>query len=110
MGTVVTVCMISGVIMAAQLPLMKSLPALVNRLVGAVVFAAGLWNVLWYGLQHLREFWGIAALVSGVLMIVTAIYILDETRLPAGLRRAKPVVLGLLLGCSIIYAVTIARL
>jgi hypothetical protein len=110
MGTVVTVCMITGVVMAAGLPLVKDIPVLIKRLMGLLVLAAGLWNVFWYGFQHFREFWGMAALLSGTLMIVTAIFILDETRLPAGLRKAKPVVLVLLLGCSLMYGITIARL
>jgi hypothetical protein len=110
MGTVVTVCMFTGLIIAAPLPMLKSIPSRLKKISAYVVLAAGLWNVLWYGLQNLTEFWGMAALVSGVLMIVTAVYILAPSRLPGWLVLAKPVVLTLLLGCAMLYSITIARL
>ena len=110
MGTVVSVCMFIGLIVAAPLPVLKSIPILLRRICACVVMAAGLWNVLWYGLQHFSEFWGMAALTSGALMIVTAAYILAPSRLPGWLVLAKPVVLTLLLGCAMLYSITIARL
>ena len=73
MGTIVAVCMLFGVIFAARLPVIRSCPDIIQKLIGWVLLAAGLWNTLWYGLQHLTEFWGISALISGVLMIITAL-------------------------------------
>ena len=110
MGTVVTVCMFTGLIIATPLPMLKNIPSLLKKICAYVVMIAGLWNVLWYGLQNLTEFWGMAALASGVLMIVTAVYILAPSRLPGWLVLAKPVVLTLLLGYAMLYAITIARL
>jgi hypothetical protein len=110
MGTVVTVCMFIGLIVSAPLPVFKKIPILLRKISAYVVVAAGLWNVLWYGLRHFSEFWGMAALTSGVLMIVTAAYILAPSRLPGWLLLAKPVVLTLLLGCAMLYSITIARL
>jgi hypothetical protein len=110
MGTVVTVCMFIGLIVTAPLPVLNKIPSLLKKIGACVVMAAGLWNVLWYGLQHFSEFWGMAALTSGVLMIVTAAYILAPSRLPGWLLLAKPVVLTLLLGCAMLYSITIARL
>ena len=55
----------------------KKIPILLRKTGACVVVAAGLWNVLWYGLQHFTEFWGMAALVSGVLMITTAAGLCD---------------------------------
>jgi hypothetical protein len=72
--------------------------------------AAGLWNVLWYALQNLTEFWGIAALISGMLMITTAGYVLVPSKLSGWLLGLRPVILFLLLGCAMLYAITIARL
>jgi hypothetical protein len=110
MGTVVSVCMFIGLIVAAPLPVFKKIPILLRKIGAYVVMVAGLWNVLWYGLQNFTEFWGMAALISGVLMIVTAAYILVPSRLPGWLLLTKPVVLTLLLGCAMLYSITIARL
>ena len=110
MGTIVTVCMFIGLIIAAPIPTLNNIPSLFKKVCASVVMAAGLWNVLWYGLQHLSEFWGIAALTSGVLMVVTAGYVLAPSRMPKWLVLAKPVVLTLLLGCAMLYSITIARL
>ena len=110
MGTVVSVCMFIGLIVAAPLPVLNKIPSLLKKIGAGVVMAAGLWNVLWYGLQHFNEFWGMAALTSGGLMVVTAAYILAPARLPGWLLLAKPVVLTLLLGCAMLYSITIARL
>lgn len=110
MGTIMAACMFVGVIMAARLPILQNCPAFVSRLIGGLVLVAGLWNLLWYSLQHLAEFWGFAAMVSGILMILTAIYILDETKLPKFLQNARPLVLIVLAGYGLMYAVTIARL
>ncbi len=110
MGTIVTVCMFIGLIVAAPLPVLNKIPSLLKKVGAYVVMAVGLWNVLWYGLQNFGEFWGMAALASGVLMIVTAAYILAPSRLPVWLLLVKPVVLILLLGCAMLYSITIARL
>ena len=108
MGTIVTVCMFIG--LAAAAPPLKKLPMFIRKVGAWVVLTAGLWNVLWYGVQHYSEFWGIAALGSGGLMIVVALYVLAPSRLPDWLRPAKPFVLSLLLLCAMFYAITIARL
>jgi hypothetical protein len=110
MGTVVTVCMFSGLIAAILRPKLSKFPPLLFNLVGYIVLAAGLWNVFWYGVQHYTEFWGLAALISGVTMIQTSLYILRVGWLPAVLLRAKPFVLILLLGCALMYSIKIASL
>ena len=113
MGTVVTVCMFTGVVFASHLPpfnLTGRLPLSTRRGVGVLVMLAGTWNVLWYGVQHFAEYWGIAALVSGILMMLTSFYIIDEKRLPALIQKARPVVLVLLLICACRYAFEIYHL
>ena len=110
MGTIVTVCMFVGLIIAAPVALIKKSPLLLRKACAGVVLAAGLWNMLWYGLQHLTEFWGIAALISGALMIATAGYVLIPSRLPGWIRMLRPTILILLFGCAMLYAITIARL
>jgi hypothetical protein len=36
-----------------------------------IVGVAGLWNFAWYGLQNIPSFWGIAALTSGIIMLLS---------------------------------------
>ena len=110
MGTIITVCMFIGLVAAAPGAVSKKIPFVIRKLGAWVVLAAGLWNLFWYGVQHYVEFWGIAALVSGGLMMLTAIYTLAPSHLPKWLGQAKPLVLSLLLVCAMFYAITIARL
>ena len=107
MGTIVTCCMFAGLLFGANIPLMQNCPGWIRKTVAVIVMAAGLWNVLWYALQHPAEFWGLAALASGILMILTSLYILDWQRLPEGLRKFKPVALVILLGYALMYTVNI---
>ncbi len=106
MGTIVTVCMFAGLIMAADLPVLRNLA----RVIAVIVLMAGLWNSLWYGLQHLSEFWGFAALISGVLMCITALYILTDNGLTSLLQKFKPIILIILACYAVMYAITIIRL
>ena len=109
MGTIVTCCMIAGLIIAVP-PMAKGCPRPIRHVIGIILLAAGLWNILWYASQHIREFWGLAAFCSGVLMVITSIYILKASWLPAFIRKAKPVILLMLLGFAMLYAITIFRL
>ncbi len=113
MGTIVTFCMLLGLLFASRLPVIRTIqviPLLLKRAVGLVVLAAGSWNVFWYALRNITEFWGVAALVSGVLMIITSMYIIDSKRLPAMLNAVRPAVQFLLLVCMLKYGVTIYRM
>lgn len=113
MGTIVTVCMLIGLLFAAPYAVsskLKPLPSIFAWLVGAIVFTAGGWNTFWHGLRNLTNFWGLAALISGVFMMVTAIYIMQLKAMPVGLLRIRAIVLLGLLICFLLYATTIARL
>ena len=110
MGTIMASCMFVGLIIATPVVPLNKLPLWLRKAGAWVVLAAGLWNVCWYAAQHLTEFWGIAALVSGMLMLLTAMYVLKPSRVPAFLRSLKPLMLCLLLACGLLYAITIARL
>lgn len=113
MGTIVTVCMLIGLVFAAPYAVnakLKSLPSYLAWMVGSVVFAAGAWNTFWHGIRNLTNFWGLAALVSGIFMMCTALYILRYSSLPQWLKSARPVVLICLLISFALYATTIARL
>jgi len=110
MGTIMAVSMFIGFFMGLPLPSIKNLPIFVRKPLGYFVLAAGFWNVFWYAAQNLTHFWGQAALISGILMMITSFYIINETRLPTFLQKLRPLVLLLLLACALLYAITIARL
>ena len=113
MGTIMTVSMVIAVLFSSRLPLLSKLqnmPVMLRNFVSVLVLLAGCWNVFWYGLRHLTEFWGIAALVSGSLMLITSVYIYNAEKLPAFLQKARPLVLLLLAACACLYGVTIYNL
>ncbi|MGY0216173.1 hypothetical protein ACWJJH_02170 [Endozoicomonadaceae bacterium StTr2] len=110
MGTLMASAMVIGLVTATPSPANRLLPEAVRKILRSLVILAGCWNVFWYSLQHLTEFWGQAALASGLLMVVTGFYITGEHHLPAVLRKAKPVVLFALLCCALLYGITIYQL
>lgn len=110
MGTIVAVAMLLGLLFAARLPALEKLPRFIHILAGVAVLAAGLWNVLWYGVQHPGEFWGINALISGLLMTAASGLILIPSRMPAAIVRWRPIILVLLLCYALLYGITIYRL
>lgn len=110
MGTVVTVCMLLGLVFGLLTLIWPRAHGLVSRGVGVLVLFAGAWNVFWYWLRHPTQYWGIAALVTGLLMIFTAYYLLADARVTTFLRKAKPVVLVMLAAGFFHYANTIYHL
>ena len=126
MGIVVCVFMLLGLLMASPwVPpgwrVLRSKPGLVDGLASGLLLA-GLWNLLWYGLRHLTDFWGIAAMVSGAFMMGVAILLLFEHGSDAWRSQAmavrthsalKPLAAALVVGlalCFVLYAVTLVRL
>lgn len=113
MGTIVTACMLLGLICAVPYAVnttLKPMPRVFSAGLGGLVFLAGAWNTFWHGIRNLTDFWGLAALISGVFMMVTALYIMRFASLPQWLQRSRVVVLLGLLVWFLVYAVTIARL
>jgi len=113
MGTIMAVSMLLAVVTTTDLPVIKTIkrmPTILLRAIASLVLLSGLWNVLWYASQHLGEFWGNAAFVSGMLMITVACYNLIPAKLPLWFMKIKPVILFALLLCSLLYGVTIYRM
>ena len=113
MGTIMTGCMVIGLLFATRLPVLRTvqkLPRWFVTTMAFVVFLAGNWNLFWYALRHLNEFWGMAALISGCLMLLTSIYIFNVKCLPVFVRKMRPGVLFLLLCCAVLYGTTIYQL
>jgi hypothetical protein len=83
MGIVVTVLMALGLLLSKPFSSIKCNAFGRNHKnvnwVGITLFLAGVWNAFWYGLQHLGSFWGMAALISGVLMIFSSLLILSQS-------------------------------
>ncbi len=113
MGTIMAASMLLGVVFGARLwgknPLHK-LPVFVSYAVAVLVLLGGLWNVLWYASQHLGEFWGNAALVSGLLMVSTAYFIFRAQNIGKTGLILRPIVLLLLSVCCYLYGYTIYNL
>ena len=108
MGTVVTTCMFIGLLAAS--PILNRAPYLLKVAAAVAVGAAGSWNILWYAVRNVPQKWGWLALISGVLMILTALLITHPTRLPAVVQRIRlPILIGLLC-CAVYYAQTIYHL
>jgi hypothetical protein len=114
MGTVVTACMLLTVVLSNRFPaggLNKITPAPILRTIGVLTGAAGLWNVLWYGLRHLNEFWGQMALGSGVLMLMLSVLlVLPAAKHPTLLSKLRPFAVVALLAFALKYGWTIYTL
>ncbi len=131
MGIVVTVFMLLGLLLLLPLSAVKPLARLQEKkrqkvesvhFVGIGLFVAGAWNSFWHGLRFLDYFWGVAAVVSGLFMMLTAVIILK--RYGHGFNIIKPLldhvyrvisplsfiwVVGLLLS-FLLYSVTLVQL
>lgn len=110
MGTIMAACMFLGVAFATRLPGIKriqKLPKSIITSVSFIVFAAGMWNVFWYGVQNVGLFWGNAALVSGGLMLLTSGYISFSNRLPLFLLNIRSIIVLFLFCSALLYGITI---
>lgn len=115
MGIVVAVAMLLGLLMLLPLPALRPLQhsMYAAMIVSALLMACGLWNSL-YGLTHWQAFWGIAALVSGVVMILASFLTYSgKTHLPTWLAKVvllKAAIITALLLCFGLYSVTLVQL
>lgn len=114
MGTVVTVCMLLTVLFANRFPrgaINAVAPRWLLRCIGILAVLAGLWNMLWYGMRHIGEFWGYMALGSGLVMLLLSLLLLLKPGAhPAMLNLLRPVLVVLLLCFASYYAWTIYHL
>jgi len=119
MGIVVAVAMLFGLIVLRPTPWRAddviSVDLRIVVFTSVLLSITGAWNFAWYGLRHLDDFWGIAALVSGGAMILSAVIIFLERGDPTGVgmtwvKAIRPAVIWTLAGCFILYAVTLIQL
>jgi len=117
-GIVVTVAMLAALcvfivkpISIFRKPSFKNVKA--HFLIGVFLLIAGVWNALWYGAQHLSQFWGQAAFISGLIMAVSAVVILTSLRRPGEVVARRwfhwLLIVGLLLS-FLLYAITLIQL
>lgn len=83
MGIVVLIFMVLGLLHQSPIKWLNlggfgQKPAVVS-FIGIGLLLMGLWNAVWFGLRHLTMFWGLASVVSGIFMVVTAFIILADS-------------------------------
>jgi len=124
MGIVVTIVMLFGLVILRPTPWRSSFtlePNLVFLSVAVVSLSVcGLWNLLWFGLRNLGDFWGWAAIVSGLAMILSAQLIITQhiiaqhserfNMIGTKLVKIKGLIISVLALSFILYAVTIVQL
>jgi uncharacterized membrane protein len=86
MGFVVTVSMLLILLMSVPNPLRARLQKRQGEL-ALWALLAGVWNFAWHGSQHLGDFWGNAAFISGLLMVFTSMPLLKVDKWPTTLRQ-----------------------
>ena len=85
MGIVVCVVMLLGVLMLTHQPQMlwqkflhKRGAKITKSVIRIALFLLGVWNAGWYGAVNFDDFWGKAALISGLFMIVASFLLMGE--------------------------------
>jgi hypothetical protein len=118
MGIVVTIAMLFGLVVLRPTPWRYEPNRFVDPSIvvfsSVVLSVCGLWNV-GYGVLHLTAFWGWAALVSGLTMVMAAAVIFlfhgQAARVTfTWVDIVKPWVTGLLAGFFLLYSVTLIQL
>ncbi|MGH1542215.1 MAG: hypothetical protein ACRBHB_17435 [Arenicella sp.] len=122
MGIVVTIVMLLGLMAmlssrVTALAWMQRKPN--TRIIILLLIVLGIWNSLWHGLRHLDSFWGIAGLISGIFMLLTALLLsadkngIQQSMVYPAYKAIKPIswliVFGLL-ACFLLYAITLIQL
>lgn len=119
MGIVVTIAMLFGLTVLRPTPWRsQEIPLVDLRMIVFIcvfLFLAGCWNFLWYGLRNFGDFWGLAALVSGVAMVLAALIIFLEHGDPKAvgmtwISTIRTSVIWTLAVCFLLYAVTLIQL
>lgn len=118
MGIIVTLAMLFGLVVLRPTPWREeinvSAPAYLRICGGLSLAVFGVWNV-GYGVQHLREFWGWAAFLSGAVMLSAAWLIGGLLQFESGqsepaIARYRRIITLLLAAFFLLYSVTLVQL
>ena len=120
MGIVVCLSMLLGLLMfMPKTWLSHKLLVKWQSIIAVQLFLFGVWNAAWYGIQHLNSFWGQAALVSGLIMILVGIILVVESgdekskfiiSFYQSIKSIRSIIVVALLVCFLLYAVTLIQL
>jgi len=87
MGIVICVAMALGLIAFMPMPWREpesqvldsgSFLSKVKSFAPMLLATAGAWNVLWYGLQNITSFWGKTGLITGLIMMLSAVVLTTQ--------------------------------
>lgn len=116
MGIVVSLAMLLGVVFLSSSYFYLIHRESVSVRIGvAFLVSTGLWNSVWYGMQNSQTFWGIAAFVSGVFILLSAIVVHKKGLTEMSANHSTQhlirmlIIVGLAL-CFALYVVTIIRI
>ncbi|ETX12698.1 hypothetical protein MUS1_02480 [Marinomonas ushuaiensis DSM 15871] len=124
MGIVVTIFMTLILFLSVSGPVERTLKKF-QYSIFLVAFLLGAWNAFWYGAQHIYDFWGMAAMISGVLMMLISLSNVSLENAPASIKMVfgwlqskvnalprgfKELTLLMLFGCVGIYGYTLIAL
>lgn len=120
MGIVVCISMLLGLLMFTPKAWITNKSLVKWQFIIAVqLYLFGVWNAAWYGIQHLGSFWGMAALVSGLAMILSGILLAVESRDEKSkfiisfyqlIKLIRSLTVVALLASFLLYAVTLIQL
>lgn len=119
MGIVVTVVMLLGLTILRPTPWSDEgeqvMGVRMTRATFVLLLVLGLWNVFWHGINNMDDFWGWAALGSGIVMLLSArIIFLEHLSLRDGFGPVntsfRTAVVGFLSVFFLLYAVTIVQI
>ena len=112
MGIAVTIAQLFGLIAYTLSKFVESNPTdsssvakFKNNLAVPSLATLGLWNIAWYGMRNLETFWGQAAIITGVVMLLASLDLTDRRVL-----LPRFIVVVALLASFGLYAVTLVRL
>ena len=118
MGIVVTLAMLTGLWVLVLSPnsifrKRSSDHSKMTIFAGSFLLIAGLWNAFWHGLQNINVFWGLAALITGLVMIASALVVLMSLRHPVEFVKRRWfhyfLITALLMSFSL-YAITLVQI
>ena len=118
MGIIVTLVMLFGLVILRPTPWRAeaalSAPRPLRLLSGLLLVIFGVWNI-GYGVQNLGEFWGWAALISGVVMAAASLLIialgrLESSHQPWSIVQYRTQITLALAGFFLLYSVTLIQL